>query len=84
MKGFLNKVQTKVTGGKNGGEGKPVAAADGKAGATSNNGIEVTPKADILLPKKHDRRRASLSRHNKMVAIKELSLLSETPMLKRE
>lgn len=29
-------------------------------------------------------RRASLSRHNKMVAIKELSLLSETPMLKRE
>jgi hypothetical protein len=56
MKGFLNKVQTKVTGGKNGGEGKPVAAADGKAGAASNNGIEVTPKADILLPKKHDRR----------------------------
>jgi serine/threonine-protein phosphatase 2A regulatory subunit B' len=84
MKGFLNKVQTKVSGGKNGGEGKPVAAADGKVGSVSNNGIEVTPKADILLPKKHDRRRASLSRHNKMVAIKELPLLSETPMLKRE
>lgn len=56
MKGFLNKVQTKVTGGKNGGEGKPMGGSDGKAGAASNNGIEVTPKADILLPKKHDRR----------------------------
>lgn len=57
MKGFLNKVQTKVTGGKTGnGEGKPVAAnGEGKM-AAAGPGIEATPKADIMLPKKHDKR----------------------------
>lgn len=54
MKGFLNKVQTKVTGGKGNGEGKPAASADGKVGGGTQ--LETTPKADILLPKKHDRR----------------------------
>jgi serine/threonine-protein phosphatase 2A regulatory subunit B' len=85
MKGFLNKVQTKVTGGKAGnGEGKPVATnGEGKMPA-SGPGIEATPKADIMLPKKHDKRRNTLQRHNRMAAMKELPLLSETPMLKRE
>jgi hypothetical protein len=53
MKGFLNKNQ-KVAGKAGGSEGKPVAAADGKPAVGAP--LEQTPKADILLPKKHDRR----------------------------
>mmetsp|Transcript_3202 Transcript_3202/g.3476 ORF Transcript_3202/g.3476 Transcript_3202/m.3476 type:complete len:492 (-) Transcript_3202:140-1615(-) len=83
MKGFLNKVQTKVTGKSS--EGKPLQNGnDGVAGAAAVARAEVTPRADISLPKRHDRRRSSLSRHSKMQNIKELPLLSETPMLKRE
>jgi hypothetical protein len=82
MKGFLNKVQTKVGGGKTGeGKGNGVESV---AGAAAVARAEVTPRADISLPKRHDRRRSSLSRHARTQNIKELPLLSETPMLKRE
>jgi hypothetical protein len=59
MKGFLNKVQTKVTGGKPNADGKPIASAvEGVAGAAAVARSEVTPRADISLPKRHDRRYA--------------------------
>jgi hypothetical protein len=55
MKGFLNKVQTKVTGKSS--EGKPLQNGnDGVAGAAAVARAEVTPRADISLPKRHDRR----------------------------
>lgn len=44
MKGFLNKVQNSVVGG-------------GKDGKSSEGGmIDGTPRADVILPKKSDRR----------------------------
>lgn len=43
-----------------------------------------TPRADISLPKGKERRRSSLAKAHKMQVVKELPLLSETPMLKRE
>jgi hypothetical protein len=61
MKGFLNKVQTKVTGGKSP-EGMPKAnGVESVAGAAANARAEVTPRADISLPKRHDRRYVSSS-----------------------
>eukprot|EP01031_Cornospumella_fuschlensis_P042468 gene42468-51879_t len=86
MKGFLNKVQNKVVGGKPAGEGKPTAPMGESMPSNAANAAKIdgTPKADISLPKRHDRRRSSLARHNKMQVVKELPLLSETPMLKRE
>ena len=58
MKGFLNKVQNKVVGGKPSAEGKPaqpVGEAMPSAGANAAK-IDGTPRADISLPKKSDRR----------------------------
>lgn len=55
MRGFLGKVQTKVTGKAS--EGKPLTnGAEGVAGAAAVARAEVTPRADISLPKRHDRR----------------------------
>lgn len=57
MKGFLNKVQTKVTGVRpNGGEGGKPTAAEGFSAATAAAKAEATPRADISLPRRHDRR----------------------------
>jgi hypothetical protein len=55
MKGFLNKVQTKVTGVKAGGEGKG-GGVDGVAAASAAAKAEATPRVDISLPRRHDRR----------------------------
>lgn len=59
MKGFLNKVQSKVGGGKNP-DGKPVSAASeampSAGGSPNSPKIETTPRADISLPRRHDRR----------------------------
>lgn len=43
-----------------------------------------TPRADISLPTKKEKRRTSFFRSQKNQQVKELPLLSETPMLKRE
>lgn len=72
MKGFLNKVQSKVSGGpstpqngapvasgmptKQSGEGKAIVPASDPSVLSSNKGVESTPRADISLPRKHDRR----------------------------
>jgi hypothetical protein len=54
MKGFLNKVQRRVSGaGSETADEKPSSAAPQPA--LSSNGIEVTPKADVILPKKERR-----------------------------
>lgn len=92
MKGFLNKVQGKVAGKPTGAEGlKP--AGNGGTSPTPNGSSqpllnpsaqEPTPRADISLPKGRERRRSSLAKAHKMQVVKELPLLSETPMLKRE
>ena len=105
MKGFLNKVQRRVSGSgpstgtesKNGEKpSTPIATA--KAGARTN-GIEPTPKADVTLPRRERRcvvwaliyrmwryicRRSSFMRAQKMQVLKDLALLSDTPMQKRE
>ncbi|KAJ1424683.1 protein phosphatase 2A regulatory B subunit [Ochromonadaceae sp. CCMP2298] len=75
MKGFLNKVS---------GGGKPsTTKTDVVAGA--GPAAEITPRADIALPKGGSaKRRSSNARNHKMQVVKELPLLSETPMLKRE
>lgn len=59
MKGFLNKVggakaNGPMAGGKLNGEGKPMQS--GPEGLPGGAKIESTPKADIMLPKKHDKR----------------------------
>lgn len=64
---------------------------------SSNKGIESTPRADVVLPKKNKRfthppllhhinssRRTSFNRSQKMQALKDLPLLSDTPTQKRE
>ena len=74
MKGFLSKAAQKKAAGA-AGEGKPTANPDRVDGA---------PRVDISLPKTQ-RRKFSITRANaKIQVIKELPLLSETPMLKRE
>mmetsp|Transcript_26568 Transcript_26568/g.25432 ORF Transcript_26568/g.25432 Transcript_26568/m.25432 type:complete len:480 (-) Transcript_26568:108-1547(-) len=73
MKGFLNKVQQKKGAG-NASEGKPVSSVGG----------EGSVRVDISLPRTQ-RRKFSITRTStKVQVIKELPLLSETPMLKRE
>jgi hypothetical protein len=60
MKGFLNKVQRRVSGGGTPAEAKTPdkpATPTLKPAATSNNraGIEATPKADVSLPRRERR-----------------------------
>ena len=75
MKGFLSKAAQKKAAAGAAGEGKPTANPDRVDGA---------PRVDISLPKTQ-RRKFSITRANaKIQVIKELPLLSETPMLKRE
>jgi serine/threonine-protein phosphatase 2A regulatory subunit B' len=81
MKGFLNKVQRRVSGtvpaDMNKTTEKPTTPAlgNGKGG--------VVPKADVAMPRK-ERRRSSFARAQKMQVLKDLPLLSDTPMQKRE
>lgn len=68
MKGFLNKVQQKATGKPDGkAEGAPAAAAPAGNSAQANVAAaagaaraEATPRADISLPRRHDRRSVAL------------------------
>ena len=53
---------------------------DGKSGAHD----ETPLRADVALPKGKERRRSSFAKRGNTPQIKELPLLSETPMLKRE
>lgn len=58
MKGFLNKVQRRVSGsGPSDGKGgeKPSTPIAGAKQASRNTGIESTPKADVTLPKRERR-----------------------------
>lgn len=72
MKGFLNKVKGSVAGAK---------ADDAK----SNPAADTTPRADVILPKSHAKRRGSMAKQQRaQVVLKELPLLVETPMQKRE
>ena len=74
MKGFLNKVKGSVSGQKE------EVAKNAAAPAT-----ETTPRADVVLPKGHNKRRSSMAKNQKaQVILKELPLLVETPMQKRE
>jgi len=81
MKGFLNK----VNGSKTPTNTTPAAAsksADGKP-------MPLVPSSDALpatnaTPKGRERRRSLLSKSHKMQVVKELPLLAETPMMKRE
>ncbi len=55
MKGFLNKVQRRVTGAV--GEGKdpnakPSTPTNAGGKPLNRHGIESTPKADVVLPKR--------------------------------
>ena len=73
MKGFLNKVKGSVAGPK-GEDSKSNAAAP-----------DTTPRADVILPKSHTKRRGSMAKQQRaQVVLKELPLLVETPMQKRE
>jgi len=100
MKGFLNKVQRRVTTttpnnsaadtGKTTEPKLPVAqGANGNPSKQTNvprgsvQGVEATPRADVMLPRR-ERRRSSFIRQQKMQVLKELPLLTETPMQKRE
>lgn len=74
MKGFLNKVKGSVTSPKE----------DPKA-SQATPATETTPRADVVLPKGHNKRRNSLAKGQKpQLVLKELPLLVETPMQKRE
>ncbi len=74
MKGFLNKVKGSVS--RSGGE-------EAKAGAAAAS--DTTPRADVVLPKGHGKRRGSMAKQQKaQVVLKELPSLVETPMQKRE
>lgn len=74
MKGFLNKVKGSVATTKE----DPKASQNVPA-------TETTPRADVVLPKGHNKRRNSLAKGQKQqVILKELPLLVETPMQKRE
>jgi len=64
--------------------GKPSSPTHAEANVAAMRAMDTTPRADISLPRGRERRRSSLSRSSKMQSIKELPLLSETPMLKRE
>lgn len=73
MKGFLNKVKGTVAGPKEDPKGQQQPAT------------ETTPRADVVLPKGHSKRRNSMAKGQKaQVILKELPLLVETPMQKRE
>jgi len=104
MKGFLNKVQRRVTsnpttanaeGGKiidskpQSSSPSPMAAGNNMKQVPANQrvggavGVESTPRADVMLPRR-ERRRSSFVRQQKMQVLKDLPLLTETPMQKRE
>eukprot|EP01036_Dinobryon_divergens_P043141 gene43141-57397_t len=90
MKGFLNKVVNGkpngggAVGGKPSDGGKPSSPTHAEGNMAAMRSLDTTPRADISLPRGRERRRSSLSKSSKMQSIKELPLLSETPMLKRE
>lgn len=84
MKGFLSRVGG---GSKESSNGGGAASGGGKAsseGAVSKGADGATPKADLAMPKGKEKRRPSYFKSPKNQLIKELPLLSETPMLKRE
>jgi len=68
MKGFLNRV---AGGGKTGGEAAKSAAPEVKP-------AEAAPARNL------SRRKSAFSKQNKVAVVKELPLLQETPVLKRE
>lgn len=81
MKGFIKTMGSNLSGGNGKAkEGKP-GSPEGAIGAMRP---EVTPRADISLPSKKERRKSSFFRQSKNQVVKDLPLLSETPMLKRE
>ena len=72
MKGFLNKVKGSVGGDK-------------KEDAKTEKAPDTTPRADVILPKGVAKRRGSMAKQQRaQVVLKELPLLVETPMQKRE
>jgi serine/threonine-protein phosphatase 2A regulatory subunit B' len=82
MKGFLNKVQRRVSGtvppdmaGKTSDKPSTPSLGNGKGGDL--------PKSDVAMPRK-ERRRSSFARAQKLQVLKDLPLLSDTPMQKRE
>jgi serine/threonine-protein phosphatase 2A regulatory subunit B' len=111
MKGFLNKVQRRVSGSgasdapANDKPSTPPVPAKSASAAPNSNGArtEATPRADVALPRRERRfvpsslsasfhtpfslspfRRSSFIRAQKMQVLKDLALLSDTPMQKRE
>lgn len=78
MKGFLKSV---TNGSTTKAKDSSKSAQDSTLGAMRP---EVTPRADISLPSKKERRKSSFFRQSKNQVVKELPQLSETPMLKRE
>jgi len=77
MKGFLKTVSGGNAAAGSGKKDKPGSPDGSKI-------LDEVPRADIALPHKKERRKSTFFRQAKNQVMKELPLLSEQPMLKRE
>mmetsp|Transcript_92616 Transcript_92616/g.224818 ORF Transcript_92616/g.224818 Transcript_92616/m.224818 type:complete len:483 (-) Transcript_92616:123-1571(-) len=81
---MLNSIKRRLTNTKGeagaGGAGGGVAGSPGGAGRA---GVAATPKSDVTLPRR-ERRRSSIVREERVAALRDLPMLKDTSLSKRE